>query len=549
VLTKRQGNPNLKAQPLRAFAAAALLFFWTMTPRAVLYVDVNSTNPVAPYADWSTAATNIQDAVDAASAGDQVLVTNGVYQTGGHIVRSALTNRVAVTKPLTVQSVNGPAVTMIRGYQVPGTITGAAAVRCVYLTNGAVLAGFTVTNGATLGSPNYEIEASGGGIGCESINAVVTNCIVTGNSSSAASGGGGVLFGTLYNCIVSNNTATGFGYGGGAYQSVLNNCLVVSNIGGFGGGVAVCLSSGCLIIGNTVLSGGQGGGAFQGTLNGCWLVGNSAGGIGGGATSATLNNCALMTNVSVLDGGGAYGGYLNNCLVIGNSTGTSGRGGGVADATARNCIIYYNSSPTLSNYYMGSFSYCCTVPLPTGPGNFTNAPGFLDAAAGNFHLASNSPCINAGNNAYAIGTTDLDGNPRIVGGTVDIGPYEFQSPVSIISYAWLRQYGLPADGSADFIDTDDDGMNNWQEWICGTNPTNALSVLKMLAPSRSVPGVAVPWASVNNRTYYLQRSTNLFAQPPFSTVQSNIVGQSGTTSFTDTNATSPGPYFYRVGVQ
>ena len=55
-------------------ARAEVLYVWKDNPSA----------PVPPYTGgWDSAATNIQDAVDAASAGDTILVTNGVYNSGG----------------------------------------------------------------------------------------------------------------------------------------------------------------------------------------------------------------------------------------------------------------------------------------------------------------------------------------------------------------------------------------------------------------------------------------------------------------------------------
>jgi hypothetical protein len=114
-------------------------------------------------------------------------------------------------------------------------------------------------------------------------------------------------------------------------------------------------------------------------------------------------------------------------------------------------------------------------------------------------------------------------------------------------YLWLEGYGLQTDASATYADSDGDGMNNWQEWICGTCPTNAQSVLRMVSALPTSTNAAVTWQSVAVVNYSLERSPNLAA--PFSVVTTNIVGQPGTTTYTDTNTTGAGPFFYRVGVQ
>ena len=650
--TIQQAFPLVQA--VGGLALALLLVAAPVADAAVRYVDVSSPSPTPPFTNWATAARVIQDAVDLAVAGDEVVVTNGTYATGGRRWgTNLLVSRVAVDKALTLRSVNGPQVTLIQGYKVPGGFLGCGngAVRCVALASGATLTGFTLTNGATRMEGDLALEQSGGGVGCVSPTAVVSNCVLAGNGAWF---GGGASSGTLYDCVFTNNSArtngggasestlercilvnntTRFGDGGGGYACTMKDCMLASNLahdavgggamestlvrctlsgnyatwaggGAFftvledcvltnnssdaGGGAYYCTLTNCTLVANSARAGG---GSYGGTLDGCTLSRNRATGSnywtgGGGAGGGTLVNCLLDHNTSASSGGGVTGelgmegsplAYLINCVLRANSAQLGGgahqgnlynctltensanSGGGANGSRLLNCIVYSNSAPSAANFSTAYLDHCCTWPMPvSGAGNLTNLPQLVSDASGNLRLQSNSPCINAGNNAWLSfrgnngeiihNGADRDGDPRVAGGTVDIGAYEFQSPSSAISYAWLQGYGLPTDGSVDFVDADADGQNTWQEWRCQTDPTNALSALRLVSVVPAGPTVLVSWRSVAGVTYRVERSTNLLAKPAFAALATNVVGSGGVTLFADTNGVDARARFYRVGV-
>ena len=434
-------------------------------------------------------------------------------------------------------------------------------IRCAYLTNGAALVGFTLTNGATRGGGTDLIkEQSGAAVWCEAISATVSNCVLT--HCYANEYGGGAYSGTLNNCLVSNTTA--FISGGGTYLANLNGSVLCSNRlvqGSGGGGAAYGTLSNCLVIWN--LAPGYGGGAYYSTLNNCVVSNNTArangGGVssgvanntlissnwaivGGGAYSNVLNGCIRSANYGGKVGGGTYQSSLTNCILVNNtassdsavapraapwlttavSNSVGGPGGGVAAATLRNCIRidfntnYFNAvKPKVHRQHRQFLVH--DTPAGHRRRQLHQRPGFVNPAAGDFHLQSTSPCINAAQ-CRRRRSTDLDGNPRISGGTVDLGCYEFQNPASVISYAWLLQYGLPTDGSADFLDSDGDGMSNYAESRTGTNPNDPTSFLHLTsAAPNGVSGVTVTWQSVSGVVYFINAlriwARNRFSRP------------------------------------
>ncbi len=380
---------------------------------------------VAPFDTWSKAATNIQSAVDIATDGDTVLVSNGVYASGGMVTPGyALMNRVCVTQRLTLTSLSGPAATVIAG--APDPVTGGSgenAVRGIYMDTGWLI-GFTISGGYTRTSGHSLYDACGGGVFSYSAALCISNCVISANtayldgggvwtyggtadvctiSGNTASSGGGAEFTALNACIISGNSSRG--YGGGAHSCTLNGCTVNGNRAAqWGGGLYACSAFACSVGGNVAqVSGGgvAGSSGDQGWFGNCIITGNVAALMGGGINHGTAQNCVISDNRAWFGGGMSYASVVN-CTISGNR---ATYGGGAYHGQFYNSIIYFNDASIDANINQpGETRYCCTTPAVWGTGNITNEPQLASVS----HLAATSACRGAGGSSYAAGT-DIDG--------------------------------------------------------------------------------------------------------------------------------------------
>lgn len=397
--------------------------------------DVRYVSPagsaVFPYATWATAATSIQQALDVCAYGDEVRVTNGVYDSGSKVASPGLAhpNRIVVPAGVAVRSVNGPESTVILG----GT------VRCAYLESSAVLDGFTLRGGTTASS-GREDDQMGGGAWASGF-AAITNCAIE-NCSANLDGGGfsGLSGASLYNCVIRSNSAARNGGGGGKGNA--QNCTFAGNMASVnGGGAAGMFLEGCLLESNRAFNAG---GAYDGEAEGCVFRGNSAAERGGGSFGTSSENGWYVDNVAGTSGGGAYQGTHRNAVAAGNA---AFEGGGFSHAAVQNCtvagnraiygavfsgsatntICYYNDVQELE-LWANRADNCCAPSIlnGVGSGNFTNAP--LLSSLRQPHLLPESPCIDAGIYAeWMDGSVDLDGEERIADGIVDVGCDEWHA--------------------------------------------------------------------------------------------------------------------------
>lgn len=114
--------------------------------------------------------------------------------------------------------------------------------------------------------------------------------------------------------------------------------------------------------------------------------------------------------------------------VLTNNTVVDNRSDGVvvdsaSSAAIANCILWGNGGGA-GDLIGAAASYSDIGAGATGgSGNISTDPQFVDS--GNYHLQVGSPCINVGSNAaQSLPATDIDDDPRILSGTVDMGADE-----------------------------------------------------------------------------------------------------------------------------
>lgn len=382
----------------------------------------------------------IQAGITVANAGDTVLVAPGTYHE----------NIDFKGKAITVTSSGGPGVTIIDGGQLNPVVTFSSGEGA-----SSLLSGFTIQNGMS--------TFVGGGIYMDLTSPTIRHNVVQNNRASDGGGGIGVYFGAP---LIEGNT-------------IKNNSQIANVSGGGGGGIYVTGVKGTAsaqIIGNTIENNtwqGSGGGILlnaSGTplvknniiaLNSAEWVPNTAYSQGGGIFMLNATNAQVIQNLiagnKATQGGGIYmlvgeGLLVNNTIVA--SPGLL-QGGAVWVGGTDSQIQFFNNimagisvTPTASVVYCDgtysqqppSFTYNDVYSSGTGlqgtcadengqGGNVSVNPQFV-SLKGNFQLQATSPVINAGaNSAPGLPSKDLAGNPRISGGVVDMGAYEFQGTV------------------------------------------------------------------------------------------------------------------------
>ncbi len=289
-------------------------------------------------------------------------------------------------------------------------------------------------------SSNSTVHGSGGGIRCLDSSLIITNSVISENSSDS---GGGIYFSDgplmIEGCTIMGNTAKDYTGGGikirDSDDASIRKCTISGNIANSSGGGISCSLS-------TVI------------IEDCTIADNIAtdhggGGIGACCTSLVVRNNTIIEN-SNYDGGAVdisnSSLAMTYCTISGNNS-IWGPGGILfgtdSNGTITNSILWGNSGPEIQvNSGSPEVSHSDVQGGWPGTGNIDEDPLFV--GGGDYHLTADSPCIDTGTDAEVY--TDIDGDVRPQGEGFDMGSDEYM----------FDCWDLDDDGYADLLCGGDD---------------------------------------------------------------------------------------------
>lgn len=423
---------------------------------------------------WATAFAYLQDALAAASLGDEIRIATGTYRpdqnelvpggTGQRNVTFQLRSGVSVrgayaglSNPQNpddrdvelyetvfsgdLAKNDGPNFTNYSDNSYHVISVGAS-------VDAAILEGITIRSGNASGGATAPFY-NGGGLYKAGGNLEIRRCRFTRNYAERGGGlynedGGLTLSDTIFEA---NKGLLGGGMVNFRARISLGHCTFRNNSGVWGAGLMSDDSPRTILhhsefSGNVATGYALGGGvrAFSTDLVAinCLFANNAAVGDesvsrGGGLYNianrlahSTLINCVFNGNVTNGSGGGAYfsvpaSSTLKNCTFHNNSAQwggglrKSGRKCNDADTKLVNCILWNNAPDQIGDGDATDpaieASFCDIEGGWVGTGNLNVDPRFVDAANGDLRLAAGSPCIDSGDTGSApTDVADLDGD-------------------------------------------------------------------------------------------------------------------------------------------
>lgn len=377
---------------------------WIDTPNVTIYVSKTGSDDNDGM-NWAAAKATVQGGIDtAATVGGDVWICEGEYDEHLYLM---------------------PYVHLFGGFsgdEIEKNNRDFLAYESIIFpqTNGRIIEmqpghGLNTIDGLTLTGANAggDDGVDGGAVYCHNSSPVIANNRIT---DCVAVNGGAIACDLLANPIVTYNTIQdckademgGAIYAAGQSSPIIKNNRISDNAAATAG-AGMALTEECSsIVANNIIEGNSL--PVDGTYGGAILcMGNKT------KTSPIIYNNTIIRNVAA-EGGAIYvtaaSPVIANNIFAYNRTGLRVRTGS-KPAIKNNCVF--------ENML---YSYSGTFP---GTGDIEANPQFVDYANGNYHLKSNSKCIDAGDDTVVQeGDRDLDLGPRIYGAYPDMGVDEWR---------------------------------------------------------------------------------------------------------------------------